>query len=224
VRTSYGPSLSQTCGTRERPKQCVPPVSFEVATRVAIGEFAALIRLGLETALARNDSVSVVASNLAVPDLVTVADRRAADVIVVVEGADLFRVTALLRASHPRVGVLAVLLQPETNPARLFARGVTACVSVDTLPEGVAEASMLAAQGTQVFIPGGHRGTTPASVASARLTPRQTEVLGLLVDGKSYAAIAEALHISPHTVDSHVQTIFRTLHVRSRGELMRRLA
>lgn len=58
------------------------------------------------------------------------------------------------------------------------------------MPDGLAEASMLAAQGTRVFVPGGHGGTVPASPATARLTPRQTEVLDLLAQGESYLAIA----------------------------------
>jgi DNA-binding NarL/FixJ family response regulator len=203
----------------------VPPVARRGASkRVAIGQFATLLRLGLETALGYSDTVSIVGSNMSVPELVTAAGRRVADVVVIDEVNAISRTTGLLHAANPQIAILAVLHRPDPTPVRFFARGVTACVTVDTLADGLVEASALAAAGTQVFVPGGHRGTTPASVASARLTPRQKEVLSLLAAGESYVAIAHALNISRHTVNSHVQTIFRTLDVSSRRELARRLA
>ncbi len=52
----------------------------------------------------------------------------------------------------------------------------------------------------------------------ARLTGREREILGLLADGLSGAAIAERLYISPTTVRNHVQHILTKLEVHSRVE------
>jgi len=61
----------------------------------------------------------------------------------------------------------------------------------------------------------------PARVAAAShpaLTPRQTEVLHLIEQGKSTKQIASTLHLSPETVRNHVRHILRALDVHSRLE------
>ena len=50
------------------------------------------------------------------------------------------------------------------------------------------------------------------------LTPRQSEVLRLLEQGRSTAQIAEELHLSTETVRSHIRRLFRALGVNSRLE------
>jgi DNA-binding CsgD family transcriptional regulator/tetratricopeptide (TPR) repeat protein len=67
-----------------------------------------------------------------------------------------------------------------------------------------------------VSVPRGPRPTTAENPAG--LTARQAEVLGLLAEGMSNAAIAERLFISPKTVDHHVSAILARLGVASRGE------
>lgn len=46
-----------------------------------------------------------------------------------------------------------------------------------------------------------------------RLSEREQEVLGLLVQGRSYKMIAAELAISFHTVNSHIRNIYDKLHV-----------
>jgi ATP/maltotriose-dependent transcriptional regulator MalT len=45
------------------------------------------------------------------------------------------------------------------------------------------------------------------------LTTREIDVLGLLAQGCSYAAIGERLGISAHTVASHIKNAYRKLGV-----------
>jgi len=45
------------------------------------------------------------------------------------------------------------------------------------------------------------------------LTTREVDVLGLLAQGCSYAAIGERLGISAHTVASHIKNAYRKLDV-----------
>jgi DNA-binding NarL/FixJ family response regulator len=52
------------------------------------------------------------------------------------------------------------------------------------------------------------------------LTPRQHEVLALLVAGKSNQEIAEAMGLSENTVKVHLAAIFRVLGVSSRTEAL----
>jgi DNA-binding NarL/FixJ family response regulator len=63
------------------------------------------------------------------------------------------------------------------------------------------------------------RGPRPASRAGlAGLTPRETEVLGLIVQGATNADIARSLVISQKTVDHHVSAVLAKLGVTSRRE------
>ena len=50
------------------------------------------------------------------------------------------------------------------------------------------------------------------------LTPREGEVLRLLVDGMTQAEIAEKLQLSPKTVGTHIQRILGKLGVKSRTQ------
>jgi DNA-binding CsgD family transcriptional regulator len=63
------------------------------------------------------------------------------------------------------------------------------------------------------------RGPRPATRRNAALlTGRELDVLRLLGDGLRNVAIAERLHLSPRTVDSHVSALLRKLDVGTRGE------
>ena len=50
------------------------------------------------------------------------------------------------------------------------------------------------------------------------MTPREREVLGLLVDGLSQPEIAERLYLSPKTVGTHIQRILGKMGVGSRTQ------
>ena len=62
------------------------------------------------------------------------------------------------------------------------------------------------------------RGTTK----QPHLTRRQLEVLLLLAEGKRSGEIAKELHISVHTVRTHIQGILRTLGAANRLEAVSR--
>jgi DNA-binding NarL/FixJ family response regulator len=55
--------------------------------------------------------------------------------------------------------------------------------------------------------------------AYALLTPREREVLQLMAEGKSTAKIADQLHVSVKTVESHRQQLMQKLNLRSVAEL-----
>ncbi len=78
------------------------------------------------------------------------------------------------------------------------------------------------------FIPGadrlskilGERTDLPSLQRSRGLSAREMEILGLMIDGRSYKDIGEVLHISVHTVKSHVYSLYRKLNVKSRPQLI----
>ncbi|MEV4744338.1 helix-turn-helix transcriptional regulator [Streptomyces sp. NPDC049555] len=60
------------------------------------------------------------------------------------------------------------------------------------------------------------RATTPSTTADHGLTPRELTVLGLLAEGLTATAIARRLALSPHTVNRHLERIYRKLGTNNR--------
>ena len=58
----------------------------------------------------------------------------------------------------------------------------------------------------------------PSPAEPDNLSPREREVLELLARGYLYKEIAEALHISVPTVNTHIRRIYEKSHVRSRSQ------
>lgn len=63
-----------------------------------------------------------------------------------------------------------------------------------------------------------------SSAESGSLSPREREVLELLARGYLYKEIAESLHISVPTVNTHIRRIYEKLHVRSRSQAVAKFA
>ncbi len=66
--------------------------------------------------------------------------------------------------------------------------------------------------------PGGLGNLRPNALASVKLTPRQLDVLGLLLRGQSNKLIARELNLSVETVKDHVAAVLRALNVNSRTQ------
>jgi PAS domain S-box-containing protein len=54
----------------------------------------------------------------------------------------------------------------------------------------------------------------------SELSPREREVLALLLTGERVPSIAKGLHISPHTVRNHLKSVYRKVGVGSQAELI----
>ena len=63
-----------------------------------------------------------------------------------------------------------------------------------------------------------HPYQTQVPLASLGLTPRQTDVLALLLQGKPNKLIARDLNLSVETIKDHVAAVLRTLNVSSRTQ------
>jgi DNA-binding NarL/FixJ family response regulator len=61
----------------------------------------------------------------------------------------------------------------------------------------------------------------PGPVSPEPELPKQlAQVLACLLEGDAEKRVAERLGLSPHTVNRHVQRLYRRFDVHSRGELM----
>jgi DNA-binding CsgD family transcriptional regulator len=118
-------------------------------------------------------------------------------------GAALYRVAeALLANPADRAAAEAPLLR---------AAGIASELGAGRLLTDISQLARRA----RIALPGEADGRQPAASA---LTPRETEVLGLVAGGASNAAIAAELFISAKTVSVHVSSIMAKLGAASRGE------
>ncbi len=62
--------------------------------------------------------------------------------------------------------------------------------------------------------------TAAAPVGLGELTARELEVLSLVARGSNNREVAEALHLSPFTVKTHVSRVLRKLRARDRVQLV----
>ena len=126
-----------------------------------------------------------------------------------------------LRRSACDVPVL--VLSSSDDPESIFGAvraGATGYLVKGAPVDTTLSALLQASRGGTYFSPSvaryvlGHFAPAPTSL----LSDRELEVLGKLAHGRSKAATATELYLSPHTVDSHVRSIYRKLRVRNAAE------
>lgn len=201
-----------------------------LTTTVAVAAESAVERAGVVALLADSPSVVVVHASDHVRDVDAVIGAREVDVVVIAlrsrdELALPIEVTADLAHRVPAL-VLLVDDAPADWVADVLAMGVFAVlprdVSADELHAAVqsAGAGLLTISRDQyASLPVGRRPVRTASVRGAEsLTRRESEVLAMLADGLANKEIAVRLHISSHTVKTHVTSLFAKLGTDSRAE------
>ncbi len=70
----------------------------------------------------------------------------------------------------------------------------------------------------ETFAPVSPAPTADVEFDEALLSPREKQILQLIVEGKSNKEISTALEVSGHTVDFHLRGLYAKLHVKSRSE------
>lgn len=125
------------------------------------------------------------------------------------------------------VGALRRSLRPQNEKDRASAPALCVRSSAGrwlTLQASLAEPRDGRPGGTVIVVaPAGPRETIRLRKSLYGLTPREEEIVDLVVQGRSTAQISTALYISGYTVQDHLSNIFEKVGVRSRRELVKRL-
>jgi len=148
-------------------------------------------------------------------------DGPAPDVIVADLNGHELSVVDLLANAAPSSG-LVLLTHPEDfdKHERAIDKGAHSVLSYCATPDEFQKAVQVALE-REIFLRRPRKSTGLATAEGqngVRLTPRQTQVLKLLAEGKSNSDIASDLGMSPNTVRIHVSSIFRTLNVDNRTQ------
>jgi DNA-binding NarL/FixJ family response regulator len=207
--------------------------------RVALAEDNALLREGVSRMIDAEPEFELVGTAGDLPELLALIERASPDVVVTdirmpPTGTDEgIQAASWLRENRPEVGV--VVLSQFKAPAYALALLETGSAGrAYLLKERVAGVDELA----QAIRTVAHAGSMidPSVVdelIEARsnrrtsdlswLTPRESEILGEMAQGKSNAAIAAALQVSERAVEKHTNSIFSKLGLTEEKEVNRRV-
>jgi len=203
---------------------------------VVIAEDAAIMREGLAQTLSRRglDVVAAVADAVSPREAV---DAHRPDVAIIdvrmppTHTDEGMRAAQAIHRDLPQVGVLVFSQYIETRSAGELFGGEPGGVGY-LLKDRVAdvgefvEAVSRVARGGTVLDPEVVRhllGAARRADSLAALTPREREVLALIAQGRSNAAIAELLRILPGVVEKHVANVFAKLGLALSGNDNRRV-
>ncbi len=204
--------------------------------RVVVAEDALLTRAGIVQVL-RAAGVDVVGEAADLPTLLRAVDELEPDVVVAdirmpPGHSDEGLVAAReITARHPGTGILILsqYLEPEYATGLLadYPQGVgyllkervfDAAVLVDALRR-IAEGECVIDPTIVARLVGRRRRRDPL----AELTDREREVLGLIAEGLSNAAIADRLVVTERTVEAHATQIFQKLGLEPSRDSHRRV-
>ncbi|HFC08973.1 MAG TPA: response regulator transcription factor [Chloroflexi bacterium] len=193
-----------------------------------------VVRQGVRAFLETYPDITVVAEAASGQEAVQLAARHAPDVMLmdlVMPGMDGVEATRAVKRISPRTQVIVLTSYHEDEHIFPAIRGgAISYLLKDVAPEDLADAVRKAARGEAVLHPRvaarlvqelhAARETPSSLIPSpfAELTERELEVLRLVAQGMSNAAIAEQLVISERTVKSHVSNILSKLHLSDRTQ------
>jgi DNA-binding NarL/FixJ family response regulator len=204
--------------------------------RVMLVDDHALVRSAVRGALEAPD-IEVVAEAASAEAAFDEALRSRPDVILLDVDMPGMSGLQLIRELRPRLPdtqiVMLSVSGDDRNVLEAMRHGATGYLTKDLGPEALQRtvrglrtgdlpmSRRMAARTLRLFIEGGAGAAGHDGSPLSMLSSREIEVLAHLTDGLTDREIAEALVISPRTVESHVSNILRKLGVRNRAEAAR---
>lgn len=176
----------------------------------------------------------VVATAGSGPEALDVVAEARPDVLVLdlqIPAPNGIEVTARVVRDDPSIRVLVLSASGESADVLAAVKaGATGYLVKSASREELVDAVLRTAEGVPVFTPGlagmvlgelERPADTGRGPVQEQLTERETEVLRMVATGMSYRRIAESLVLSHRTVQNHVASCLRKLHMHNRVELTR---
>jgi DNA-binding NarL/FixJ family response regulator len=210
------------------------PAFAESTSRVFLVEDHPIFRHGLRQLLEAEADLQVCGEAESAPRALSLLREVEADAAVIdisLPGANGIELLKHIKAEHPRLPILVVSAHDEEQYAlRALRAGASGYVmkreAADSLLPALrkvlkGEVHVSKSFGEALIFKVAQGGTDNARSPLDALTDRELEVLEMVGNGKGTREIAEALHLSPKTVESHRLHIKEKLGCKSAVEMVR---
>ncbi|MFI7586193.1 response regulator [Spongisporangium articulatum] len=210
-----------------------------MSLRIVVAEDSLLVREGIQRMLELQDDLEVVAAVGDLPELLAAVEEHSPDIVVTdvrmppTNADEGIQAASGLRATHPGVGVVVLSQYAEPAYASSLLEGGSSGRAYllkhrVSEPGQLAEAVRTVAAGGSVIDPAVVEVLVAASGRSASsplasLTTREREVLDQIAQGKSNAAVAEALFLTERAVEKHINALFAKLGLVAEPDINRRV-
>jgi DNA-binding NarL/FixJ family response regulator len=162
-------------------------------------------------------------------ELIDEFDKVSPDVVLMdigLPGMSGIEAIGQLKRDHPRVEIVVLsVFEDDGNVFRAICAGASGYIAKPAMPQQLLEAVEHAFGGGTPMSPHIARKVlemfkqnAPPPRADYHLTPREFEVLELLVNGDDYKSIAEKLFLSLFTIRAHIRNIYDKLHVHTKSQ------
>jgi DNA-binding NarL/FixJ family response regulator len=193
--------------------------------RVVIADDHRVVRVGLEQLLQTFDDVEFLGAGDGGEEAVTLCGQHHPDVLLLdlsMPDLDGIEVTKRLRDVSPDTKVVVFTsFSDRERIVQALDAGAVGYLLKDAEPDELHAAVQAAARGEAPLTPRAaaallaHRRDRPTEI---ELTPREREVLGLVVDGLANKQIARRMGISEKTVKGHLTNLFQRIGVADRTQ------
>lgn len=201
-------------------------MTTEPPIRVLIVDDHAVVRSGLAAFLSIYDHLTLVGEANDGAKAVNLCGQLRPDVVLMdllMPHMDGVEATLAIRKHYPHTQIIALTNFKEDDLIKrvleagalgYLLKNVTADALADAICAAHAGRPTLAVEATQLLIRQTRQPQLPQP--GADLTPRERDVLALMVEGLNNSTIAERLIVSRSTVKFHVSNVLSKLHVSSR--------
>jgi DNA-binding NarL/FixJ family response regulator len=198
--------------------------------RVVVADDQASVREGLVLLLGGLPAIDVVGAAADGEQALDLVAEHQPDAILLdlhMPVLDGIAATRRLAAEHPGVAIVVLTTYADdTSILDALRAGARSYLTKDADRTDIARALQAAAGGLTVFDPRVHDALLAATAAQPSpsaprppdgLTYREVEILGLIARGLSNPEIAGQLHLSSHTIKTHINRIFTKTGSRDRA-------
>jgi two-component system, NarL family, response regulator LiaR len=200
--------------------------SLVTPLRISIAEDDPLMRIGLKQVLAAQSQFAIVSEAADGYAAIEVVSQIATDLVIMDVGLpqlDGIEATRQIKAKFPQVRILMLTSHAEETEiiAALSCGADGYCIKGASLPQLIGAIAVVQ-EGAVYLDPQiaraviSHLQPPRSNSSQISLSPRELEVLKLLVDGRTNPEIAELLYVSLSTVKAHIRSIMNKLAVDDR--------
>ena len=214
-----------------------PRATKSNALRVMLVDDHALVRSAVRQAIDSRD-VELVGEAATAEDAFALALALRPDVLLLDIDLPGMSGIQMLEELAPRLPetkiVMLTVSDSERDMIEALSRGAAGYLTKDLTPEALLRAlrgtqrgelamsRRFASRAMRHFVEAARKGRSGRSGVIEGLSPRENDVLRMLADGLTDKEIAQALVISPRTVETHVSNVLHKLNVRKRAEAAQR--